>query len=71
MNQLTKFYLTMLNSVAIYSLLTLPHLLKMFFDWGLIYPLYLLVSIGLISPVLSIFLTNYEEKIVNRRKSED
>lgn len=71
MDKLTKFSLFFINGAAILFILTLPHSSKIWYNYGFLYsPFMILVSI-VMSGILSMLVTNYEEKIINDKKSKN
>lgn len=68
MDKLTEFYLFILNSIGIYCFLTLPFLTYILFNFGIIYPMWLIMICSVTSPILSNFLTKWEKEMVEKRK---
>ena len=55
MDALDRFFLTILFTMGIYCVFTIPHLLLIIFGWGIAYPLWLCIVLGIISALLSPF----------------
>ena len=60
MNELTKFSLRLINTIGIYFILTLPFFIKIMYDYGYVYPNYLIVICSILSVIGSKFLTDWE-----------
>ncbi len=66
MSELTKFSLRLINSIGIYFILTLPYFTKITFNFGFVYPFYLVFICSIVSIIGSKFLTDWEIKKINK-----
>ncbi len=69
MNELAKFSLGLINTIGIYFILTLPYFTKITFNWGFVYPFYLVIICSILSVVGSKFLTEWEIKKINKKST--
>jgi hypothetical protein len=66
MDKLTKFSLLLINSIGVFCLLTIPHILEMMFDSGFVYPMPVILLCSILSVIGGVFLTNWEERKLNK-----
>ena len=70
MDSLTKLSLTIINSIGIYFLLTLPSEIYLITNLkhGFAYPGWVCLLCALASGILGNIVTNYEERIIMKRR---
>jgi hypothetical protein len=69
MSELTKFSLGLINTIGIYFILTLPFATKIMFNYGYVYPSYLIVICSILSVIGSKFLTDWEINKINKKST--
>ncbi len=67
MENLNRIFLTLLNTVGVFFFLTIPHILKMTFNIGFAYPMFLILICSFLSIVGANLLTRWELKKIDER----
>jgi hypothetical protein len=67
MDKITELYLTVINTIACYALLTAPMSTKIMFDFGFSYPMSLVIACSILSIYLGFKVTKWEKSVINKR----
>lgn len=71
MDILTKLSFSVMFSIAWFSVLTFPRVLKMFIGYGLKYPLWLILICAFISSILTVITIKWiEKKVLNKNNKK-
>lgn len=68
MDFLTRFSIQLMNTIAVFCLLTIPHITLFLFDFGVKYSMGAIYFCSFVSIVVSPLITKWEINIINKNK---